>query len=564
MKHLFELEQVSFTYAEEEKRTLDHISMTIEEGGFYLLCGRSGCGKSTLLRQLKSVLTPKGKKEGAVRYCGKLLSEIPEKIQCEEIGFVFQNPEEQIVTDQVWHELSFGLENLGYETGEIHARVAEAASYFGLEKFFDRKISELSGGGKQLLNLASVLVLRPKLLLLDEPFAQLDPLAANDLLHTLLRLHREMGITVLLSEHDLEEVFSYADHIFIMENGTLLAEGTREQIGTLLYEKEHKLFLSMPTPLRVSAWCGEGENLPYTVTAGQEWLRKKVLEKNTIPEKDRKRTDTEKGSAGKGKIPGRNGKKPAGETTVIELKNAWFRYGRKEPYILQELSLSIKKGEILALLGGNGAGKSTLLRIIAGFLPTERGSVCVLGKKKKETERQKLFPHFFGFLPQEPELLFLKDTVFEELLEVAAKERAIKAAEEMELSGFLEKHPYDLSCGEKQRVALAKVLLSGPEILLLDEPTKNLDAFYKKELGKLLLKLRDEGRTIILVSHDTHFCAEYADRAGLFFRGSVHAVRDCRSFFSKNQFYTTAAHRMAGNLYPDIITAEEIVERIKR
>ena len=402
---LYELENFSFTYEGEEEKALKNITLAIEEGGFYILCGRSGSGKSTLLKQLKSTLSPKGKKEGTIYYKGKAIEETARERQSQEIGFVFQEPENQIVTEKVFSELAFGLENLGYPGKEIHIRIAETVEYFGITDWFEKDVSTLSGGQKQVLNLASVLVLHPEVLLLDEPMAQLDKTVANDFFQILLRLHRETGMTILLSEHDLEDVFVYADKIFMMEKGELFVEGAPEEIGQKLLEEEHDLFLSMPSPLRISAWCGEKKNLPYTVAEGRNWLKK-------YTERKEKR------------IPGK--KEPAGqkgmeipEENVIEMKNVWFRYEKEEPYILRELSLSVRRGEIFALLGGNGTGKSTLLRLLAGFLPLVRGSVRLDGKDIKKRGKKELFRNFLGMLPQEPSALFVKDTVLEDLIRTA-------------------------------------------------------------------------------------------------------------------------------------------------
>lgn len=550
--HLFDISHVSFTYAEEREKVLNDISMTIEEGGFYILCGRSGCGKSTLLQQFKSTLTPHGTREGLVQYKGEPLERVSVRVQSEEIGFVFQNPEDQIVTEKVWHELAFGLENLGYANREIHMRTAEMASYFGMESWFDKKVSELSGGQKQMLNLASVLVLHPKLLILDEPMAQLDTLASREFFHTLLRLHREMGMTILLSEHNLEEVFAYADKIFLMENGGILAEGTPEEIGPELLREKHDLFLSMPTPFRISAWCGESKDFPYTIASGRKWL-KGYLEKPGGGAKESEEAVS---------LELLKSSQDLSEKNAVEIKNAWFRYGKEEPYILEELSLSVRKGEIFSLLGGNGTGKSTLLRCIAGFLPLIRGKIFLHGRHVKSCGKKELFHHFLGMLPQDPSVLFLKDTVLEDLMEVTGKDEAEQMSERLGFSALLGRHPYDLSGGERQKAALAKVLLLQPEILLLDEPTKSMDAYYKKEFGNFLRALKAEGKTILMVSHDIEFCAEYTDRAGLYFRGQVEAVSDRKTFFANHHFYTTAASRMAGEFFPEAVTAEEAAAKI--
>ncbi len=548
---LLEVKDFSFTYAQETECALKNISFQIEEGGFYLLCGQSGSGKTTLLRQLKTVLAPQGKAGGEIFFSGRKLKDVSEIEQAQKIGFVFQNPEEQFVTDKVWHELAFGLESISCPQEEMHIRVAELSSYFGITDWFEKEVSVLSGGQKQLVNLASVLLMNPKLLILDEPVAQLDPVAASDFLHTLLRIHKEMGMTILLSEHHLEEVFSYADRIFVMEQGKLSIQGAPAEVGESLLKGNHEMFLSMPAPMQISARCGEEKKLPYTVAMGRKWL----WERLSFEKRERKDLVV----SGQGKC----GKKEADDRKeveyAIEVKRAWFQYETGSSWLLKEASLSVKRGEIFALLGGNGVGKSTFLRTIPGILPLFRGKIFLFGKLLKKYTKKELFDHFIGVLPQDVSSLFVKETIREDLLFLADEKEVKNIAEKLHIISFLDRHPYDLSAGEQQKAALAKVLLMKPALLLLDEPTKSLDAHFKREFGEILKDLKKEGVTVFLVSHDIEFCAEYVDRAGLYFRGQVEAAADVRTFFSKNYFYTTITNRMARDFVADAIVPEDII-----
>ena len=526
---------VSFFYPEEEKKALTDISFSVSQGEFIVLCGPSGCGKSTLLRHLKSCMTPHGRFSGEILYKGRPLCAVEERTQAKEIGFVLQSPENQVVTDKVWHELAFGLESLGYDTPTIRRRVAEVAAFFGIEKWFYKNVTELSGGQKQLLSLASVLAMNPEVLVLDEPTAQLDPIAASDFLALLGKINRELGITIILTEHRLEDAFPFATRVIVMESGKLLCDDTPQNVGLMLKEKENGMFLAMPTAMRI--WVGVETNLacPLSVRDGSDFLTARNLEKPLIS----------KISAMEHHY--------ADQITVCA-EEMWFRYEKDLPDVVKGFSLKLHKGEFYAILGGNGAGKTTSLKAIAGLYPIYRGNVTLNGK--------------VGLLPQNPQTLFVKRTVREDLYEAL---RGIKITKEEKdeqiarvvklcnLQAFLDRHPYDISGGEQQRTALAKVLLTAPDILLLDEPTKGFDAEFKVEFAGILKKLTAQGVTILMVSHDIVFCAEYAHRCGMFFDGHIVAEGTPVEFFSGNSFYTTPANRMARHLIPEAITVADVI-----
>ena len=246
------LRGLTFTYPGQTVPALHNVTLTVERGNFFVLCGPSGCGKSTLLRQCKSVLAPHGRRSGELLLDGAPLDSYDQRQQTGRIGFVRQSPDSQLVTDKVWHELAFGLESLGRDTPFIRRRVAEMASFFGIQNWFHRDVASLSGGQKQLLNLAAVMTLDPELLILDEPTSQLDPIAASDFLGVLAKLNRELGVTVLLTEHRLEDALPLANRAAVMDRGTILAAGTPRELALALQEKNHPMFLAMPTP------CGCG------------------------------------------------------------------------------------------------------------------------------------------------------------------------------------------------------------------------------------------------------------------------------------------------------------------
>ena len=575
-----EVKNFSFQYPKESHAALYQVSMEVEEGSFVVLCGKSGCGKSTLLRQFKSVLASHGEKKGEILYGGQNLEDVDLRTQSAEIGYVLQNPDNQIVTDKVWHELAFGLESLGYDTPTIRLRVAEMASYFGIHSWFLKNVSELSGGQKQLLNLASVMAMHPQLLILDEPTSQLDPIAASDFLETVRKINRDIGTTVILTEHRLEDVIPWADKVYVMDKGRMIADGTPNEIGEQLRTMGHDMFLSMPAPMQIYAGINSSLRCPLTVSQGRRWLSEELETKGIKIKKERNQEETaKKKNSIFGKLSGLK-KEPEKEIPEIRIKDVWFRYERDLPDVVKGLSLDIKKGEIFAVVGGNGTGKSTAMSLIARIRFPYRGKIYLEGKEIGKYSDDDLYHGFLGVMPQNPQSLFVKKTVREDLYEVIDGKRERKSEAypiEMKkkdavegivsltrLEGLLDRHPYDLSGGEQQRLALAKVLLLRPKILLMDEPTKGIDNHYKKELGEILRKLSEHGVTILMISHDVEFCAQYADRTGLFFQGNVVTSEESKKFFAGNNFYTTAANRMARNYFPNAVTVEDVVKAINQ
>lgn len=575
-----EVKNFSFQYPKESHAALYQVSMEVEEGSFVVLCGKSGCGKSTLLRQFKSVLASHGEKKGEILYSRQNLEDVDLRTQSAEIGYVLQNPDNQIVTDKVWHELAFGLESLGYDTPTIRLRVAEMASYFGIHSWFLKNVSELSGGQKQLLNLASVMAMHPKLLILDEPTSQLDPIAASDFLETVRKINRDIGTTVILTEHRLEDVIPWADKVYVMDKGRMIADGIPNQIGEQLRTMGHDMFLSMPAPMQIYAGTNSSLRCPLTVSQGRRWLSEELETKGIKIKKEGNQEETaEKKTSIFGKLSGLK-KEPEKEIPEIRIKDVWFRYERDLPDVVKGLSLDIKKGEIFAVVGGNGTGKSTAMSLIARIRFPYRGKIYLEGKEIGKYSDDELYHGFLGVMPQNPQSLFVKKTVREDLYEVIDGKRErksdaypieMKKKDAVEgivsltrLEGLLDRHPYDLSGGEQQRLALAKVLLLRPKILLMDEPTKGIDNHYKKELGEILKKLSEHGVTILMISHDVEFCAQYADRTGLFFQGNVVTSEESKKFFAGNNFYTTAANRMARNYFPNAVTVEDVVKAINQ
>ena len=542
----FEIKDLTFSYPTGTGKSLDGVDLNIARGEYVVLCGKSGSGKTTLLRHLKSVLTPFGRRSGEICFGGVPMEQVSRRDQAAKIGYVMQNPDDQIVTDKVWHELAFGLESLGCDQTTMRARVAEMACYFGIQDWFHRDVADLSGGQKQLLNLASIMAMQPEVLILDEPTSQLDPIAASDFLNTVRKINIELGTTVIITEHRMEDIFPYADRAIVMDGGRIIADDTPRNIGRALWTRKNDMFAAMPTPVRVFYGAGGAGECPLTVREGRSWLTR------AFPEGPRVASLPEERPAER-------------KETALSLKELWFRYEKDTPDILRGVSAEVPAGSLYAIVGGNGAGKSTTLKAIAGICRPYRGKVKVFGKPVEKYRSAELFDHCLSMLPQDPKSLFVKKTVREDLAEMTGDPALIAGAAEIcEVAHLLDAHPYDLSGGEQQRVALAKVLLTSPRLLLLDEPTKGIYSFFKEKLAKILCKLKDQGITIVMVSHDVEFCARYADLVSMFFDGQLLTTDVPRRFFGSNSFYTTAANRMSRHVFHQAVTAEDIIELYRR
>ena len=539
-----QVKNLSFEYPKRSEKALDNISFSVKNGEFVLLYGASGCGKTTLLQTLITQIAPAGKLSGIISFNGKDIT----SVNAGNIGFVSQQPDGQIVTDRVWSELAFGPENLGIKPDIIKRRIAEISNYFGIQDWFHKSTYELSGGQKQILNLASVMITQPKLLILDEPTAQLDPVAASEFISALRKINSQFGVTVLLSEHRTEEIFPYTDRILIMENGKLLFDGTPENACIKL--KNHSTFAGFPTSAKIWKELGIQPPCPISVKDGKTLLEnmcgteKKfcIGNKNTI-------------------LQSHN----TNRTSAVQIKNIWFRYSKDEKDILKNTSLNVNCGEIFTLFGGNASGKSTLLKILCGLSHPYRGKVKILGKNISSYKNNSLYYKCISLLPQNPNSVFASDTVRAELYEQTetSDKQKDKVVNQLEISNLLDRHPLDLSGGELQKCALARLILSNPQILLLDEPTKGMDEFYKDKLGEYLIEQKSEGKTIIIVSHDIEFAAKYSDRCAMLFDGEISQPADPHTFFSGNYFYTTAASRISREIFKNTILFKEVADLCK-
>lgn len=541
---LLTLSSLNFTYAGSTSPALKNVSLTVNEGDFILLCGNSGCGKTTLMRLIKPQLAPNGKLDGEILFDGRPLSSLTDREAACGIGYVMQNPETQIVTDTCISELAFGLQSLGMDSAAISAKIGEVAGFFGIGDRYGEKTHTLSGGQKQLLSLASVMAMKPSLLLLDEPTSQLDPVAAREFLGCLKKLNDELGVTVIMSEHRLDEVFPLANRVVMLENGSVLLDDTPENMGRRLRSLPNgdSKRIELPTPLRIYRALGGSCDAPLTVKDGRAYIAEGM----------------------KGKTPANEAFPESPERTdAVSLRDIYFSYEKDKP-ILDGLCLDIKKGELLCILGGNACGKTTLQKLICGLIKPTHGEMYIDGRRVRGGRQKGVV-----YLPQNPLAVFTGESVDECFADLASatdmpkstlSERKGMLLEAFGLTSLADRHPYDLSGGEQQRAAIALSLLSDPAVLLLDEPTKGQDALCKEALAAILHRLTESGKTVVITTHDLDFAAENGDRTALIYGGRIVSVDEATRFFAANDYYTTAAARMTRPFFKTAVTANRAAE----
>ena len=522
-------------------QVLRDIDFSVSPGDVTCIIGPSGSGKSTLLRCLNMLETPS---TGEINYHGTDITSKNVNVSeyRSKVGMVFQN-------FNLFNNMT-ALKNCTVGQVKVLKKSKEEAEkkalYYlekvGMAPYINAKPKQLSGGQKQLLNLAATMVLGPEILILDEPTAQLDPIAAENFLGTLKKINDELGITVILSEHRLDNVLAYGNKVIVMDSGKIQYCG--EPYKILEHNIDEDVLKLMPMATRIyyeSGMEGADEKTPISISDGRRWLERLVKNGSKNVEDIEKGLDKEINENTKRNISEDINKKVIVKNDyAIKCKNVWFRYEKASPDIIKGLNFEIKKGEIFAILGGNGTGKTTTMGIISGIRKAYRGKIKINGT--------------VSALPQNVQTLFKEETVEDELIGVSSN-----LIEKMELINVLKQHPYDISGGQQQKAALAKVLAKNPDILLLDEPTKAIDVIYKESLGRLMMDLKNQGKTIVMVSHDLDFCGQYADRCGLFAQGKLIGVNNVRKFFTKNKFYTTSVNKMAGRSIENAVNKEDLV-----
>lgn len=524
-----EVRSLSFAYPDADAAVLEGLDWVVPQGAFALLVGGTGSGKSTLLSLLKPEIAPAGERTGGLRVLGENVADMDVRASAERVGYVFQDPENQIVCETVWHEMAFGLENLGMSRDEMRRRVAETSYFFGLEDWLHRDTDTLSGGRKQLLSLAAVLALRPRVLLLDEPTSQLDPVAEKNFLHALFRVNRELGCTVVVATHQPRPMLEYATCAYRIEGGSVREAADIASLG----HREELFSDEMP------GWGGSrrAKNGIFSNVGGQQGSfdpragaagAKRGLKSGKSAEFEAQ-IQPQDGSG----APTRAGgcrifpKMHAGSATT--LARSWFRYDRTSGWVLRGLDAAFSAGAVHAIVGGNGCGKSTLLSVLAKTVKLQRG-------------RMERAAGSAALLPQNPKALLVAETVHDELMEWAStcgydEAMAQERAASLGLAGLGDRHPYDLSGGQRQLLALAKLLLIGPELLLLDEPTKGLDLVSRRIIARALREHAQAGGTVIMATHDLDFAEQVADDIAMMFDGEVACMEPPADFFADNVFY---------------------------
>lgn len=524
-----EVRSLSFVYPDADAAVLEGLDWSVPQGAFALLVGGTGSGKSTLLSLLKPEIAPAGERTGDARVLGENVADMDVRASAERVGYVFQDPENQIVCETVWHEMAFGLENLGLARDEMRRRVAETSYFFGLEDWLHRDTDTLSGGRKQLLSLAAVLALRPRVLLLDEPTSQLDPIAEKNFLHALFRVNRELGCTVVVATHQPRPMLEYATCAYRIEGGRVCEVSDVASLG-----HREGLFSG-----EVPGWGASrrAKNGVFSSVSGQLGSldsrggapgAKKGLKSDKSGE-----FEVQILSQDDSRVPLRTGgrrilpKMHAGSATT--LSEGWFRYDRVSGWVLRGLDVTFSAGAVHAIVGGNGCGKSTILSVLAKTAKLQRGRM-VRGAASA------------ALLPQNPKALLVAETVSDELMEWAStcgydEDAAQERAAQLGLDGLDARHPYDLSGGQRQLLALAKLLLIGPELLLLDEPTKGLDLTSRRIIARALCEHAQAGGTVIMATHDLDFAEQVADDIAMMFDGEIACMEPPADFFADNVFY---------------------------
>ncbi len=536
---IYNIKNLSFKYKNQTNFAVCNVNLELDEGGFYIICGASGSGKSTLLKLMKNQFSLIGDMTGEIYYNNQKIDDVDERVLVSDIGFLHQDIENGLVCDKVWKELSFGLSNLGFSDEYIGARVAEVSEYFGISKWYNRKISELSGGSKQIVSLAALMTMNPKVLLLDEPTSMLDPIAKKNFVSMTSRINKELGVTIVVVEHNMENFYDISNKIIVMDKGAMQFQETPLNLPKSLQNKSYAKYVGLTEFAQIyTALCG-GDSMPVGVVEKRNWL-KSVLKDCT---KNPSKINTNLQNDEKKEI-------------VLSAKNLYFRYDKKGADIVCNANFELNSGEIVCILGGNGGGKTTFINLLNGTLKAYSGKVI-----KDKTKA-------IATLPQNAKCLFVENTVKSEMFVTAKllgidKQIAEQLIKDFELTEIENSHPYDISGGEVERLALAKLFLTNPDIIILDEPTQGMDIKAKEYLKELLLQQKALGKSVIVVTHDLRFAADIADKVGLFFDGKVMAFKAAQEFFETNSLYTTESSLLTRDFVSGLYTADKIIDYIK-
>lgn len=527
------IENFTYYYGEQEIAALNEINLKVEEGDIILLCGESGSGKSSLGRVVTGAIPYfyGGKIKGSISFNGKGLNELSHLERATMVSMVFQDPERQLVMNKVHREIAFGLENLGIDEAEIKRRVWETLEFTSLRHLAYRDINNLSGGEKQRVAIASALAIKPKCIVLDEPISQLDPLVAEEIVTLVKKINEELGITVIIIEQRLDKWFEMSDRIVVMKDGSVEFDGTKEE----LYSNKSSY---IPNYLKICRAL-EVESMPKDFRESR-----KIVKSNFIVEY-------------KQNLPKVN------INEVLKIKNLSLKY--EDKLALGDVNFSVNKGEFLCVMGHNGGGKSSLFKSIMRLV-NYKGKILIDGKNPssiKEVAKE------IAYVSQNPNDYISKDSVYEEIkftldnFNEFSEDKIDWILKELSIEHLKYKNPKDTSGGERQRIALASMLVLKPKILLLDEPTRGLDSKRKNALGRLLTSLREGGTTILMITHDMDFAGEYCDRFLMLFSGEIVADGVKEEVLKDGIYYTTTVHKLfrdMGNLY----SFNDVMELVRR
>jgi energy-coupling factor transport system ATP-binding protein len=536
---MIHFDRLSYRYPGTEAWILRDVSLDVEEGEFLLVMGPSGAGKSTLLRCLNG-LVPHfygGQVAGTVRVDGRDPVALGPRGMADLVGFVLQDPEAQFVVDKVEDELAFALENQGVDPIVMRKRVEEALDQLGIAHLRQRSISTLSGGERQRVAIAAVMTFQPEILVLDEPTSQLDPQAAEEVLDTLVKLNHDLGLTVVLSEHRLERVVQYVDRILYLPG-----DGQPPILDEPRAVLKH---VELTPPLVTLGKALDWSPLPLTIKEGRRFARRYAPANNAA-------------SRDPGTMP---------ETPVtVSIQGLRFSYNGHPA--LQDVTLDVRHGEFVALMGRNGSGKTTLLKQLVGLLKPDRGSVRIEdGDSKRFLDTREAaveeIIRTVGYVPQNPNALLFNDTVRQEL-DFTRRSHGLPDGDGhgallqmLGLTAYANRYPRDLSVGERQRVALASILVAEPQILLLDEPTRGLDYQQKEALTTFLQREKAAGRTIIMATHDVELVAQCADRVILLGEGQVVVDGPARQVMSESLVFASQINKLFRD--PSLLTVQDVL-----
>lgn len=530
------INNLSYAYGGEKHKALNNINLTVEKGEILLICGKSGSGKSTLGKCISGSIPNfyGGTIEGKISISGIPFETLKHYERAKEVTMVFQDPEKGIMMNKVHREVAFGLENVGIEATQIKRRVWEALEFLGITEIAKKEINKLSGGEKQKVAIASALSYLPNCIIFDEPISQLDPTSSEEVINILSKINKELGITIIIIEQRVQKVFEICDKFLVLENGKVAFYGEKDEFlkrdDLIQFMPEYtKLFKNLKLPI------------PQNIKDARKILRKiEFEEKAKNPILDLKET-------------------------AIKIKNMGCQY--ENVNVLEKINLNIKDGEFLGVIGANGAGKSTLLKSIVGLVKYS-GSIKIFENEIKKLNMKDICK-IVGYVSQNPSDYISKDTVYEELAFTLnnygiTNEKVIDEVLEMlEIAHIRDKNPRDVSGGEKQRVALASILVLKPKILLLDEPTRGLDSEIKKSLGKFLKILNKSGTTIIMVTHDIDFAAECCNNILTMIKGEIIGYGSKEEVLHNGIFYTTTINKLFRERKLNILTLEQALEGAK-